>query len=356
MEKMTDDKMVDGHKVSSVILAPFSIAWRRRLQTGAVALLLFSFTLLPIVCWLVPLYVAFYSKYWPVAAVYLLWYVSDFQTPHQGGRISEFVRSMRYWTWSAEYFPITLHKTVDLDPTRNYVFGYHPHGIICLGALHSFGVSVTGFRDKFPGLRSRLVMLDFWFKIPMFREYIMNALIPHQKKSIQNYINKSPSGGQVACLVVGGAPEALLAKPGKPEIILNARKGFIKLAIQLGTDLVPVFGFGENDIWDQDEQPKEGTFAHKFNTAMTKNLGIVMPAFSGRGIFNYNRGLLPHRRPIHVVVGEPIQLEKVDNPSREQVAKLHATYVTALQKLYDTHASKYVPRTEEGQIQTLKIN
>ena len=48
--------------------------------------------------------------------------------------------------------------------------------------------------------------------------------------------------------MVGGAPEALLAKPGKPEIILNARKGFIKLALQLGTDLVPVFGFGENDI------------------------------------------------------------------------------------------------------------
>lgn len=48
--------------------------------------------------------------------------------------------------------------------------------------------------------------------------------------------------------MVGGAPEALLAKPGKPEIILNARKGFIKLAIQLGTDLVPVFGFGENDM------------------------------------------------------------------------------------------------------------
>ena len=48
--------------------------------------------------------------------------------------------------------------------------------------------------------------------------------------------------------MVGGAPEALLAEPGKPEIILNARKGFIKLALQLGTDLVPVFGFGENDI------------------------------------------------------------------------------------------------------------
>ena len=58
----------------------------------------------------------------------------------------------------------------------------------------------------------------------------------------------SPSGGQVACLVVGGAPEALLAKPGKPEIILEPRKGFIKLALQLGTDLVPVFGFGENDM------------------------------------------------------------------------------------------------------------
>lgn len=27
-----------------------------------------------------------------------------------------------------DYFPIALVKTADLDPSKNYVFGYHPHG------------------------------------------------------------------------------------------------------------------------------------------------------------------------------------------------------------------------------------
>ena len=30
------------------------------------------------------------------------------------------------------------------------------------------------------------------------------------------------------------------------------------------------------------------------------------PIFHGRGVFNYDFGLLPHRRPINIVIGEPI--------------------------------------------------
>jgi hypothetical protein len=31
-------------------------------------------------------------------------------------------------------------------------------------------------------------------------------------------------------------------------VFLKQRKGFIKLAIRMGLDLVPIFGFGENDV------------------------------------------------------------------------------------------------------------
>ena len=64
-----------------------------------------------------------------------------------------------------------------------------------------------------------------------------------------------------------------MSKPGPPEIILNKRKGFIKMALQLGVDLVPVFGFGEHEIWDQGEQPKEGTLGYKFNSWLTSKTG-----------------------------------------------------------------------------------
>lgn len=52
-------------------------------------------------------------------------------------------------------------------------------------------------------------------------------------------------------LVVGGAQEALYARPGNYRLVLNKRKGFIKIAIQTGAALVPVFTFGEIDILDQ---------------------------------------------------------------------------------------------------------
>lgn len=31
-------------------------------------------------------------------------------------------------------------------------------------------------------------------------------------------------------------------------VILNARKGFVKFAIQNGLTLVPMYGFGENEV------------------------------------------------------------------------------------------------------------
>ena len=54
-------------------------------------------------------------------------------------------------------------------------------------------------------------------------------------------------------LVPGGALEALNLNTDETQIrlILNRRKGFVKLALKHGVDLVPTFSFGENFIYDQ---------------------------------------------------------------------------------------------------------
>jgi hypothetical protein len=41
------------------------------------------------------------------------------------------------------------------------------------------------------------------------------------------------------------------------------------------------------------------------------------------------------------VVGSPIPVNKVVNPSREEVEELHQRYVTAVQELYDTFKDKF---------------
>ena len=63
--------------------------------------------------------------------------------------------------------------------------------------------------------------------------------------------------------------------------------------------------------------------------------------FFGRGVFQYNYGLLPRRKKITVVVGKPIHVEKTPEPTREQIAEMHAKYVEALQNLYDEYNPKY---------------
>ena len=64
--------------------------------------------------------------------------------------------------------------------------------------------------------------------------------------------------------------------------------------------LVPCFAFGENDLYDQIDNP-EGSLLKFLQKRLTKVFGFSMPLFRGRGVFNYTFGVLPRRRPITTV-------------------------------------------------------
>jgi len=64
--------------------------------------------------------------------------------------------------------------------------------------------------------------------------------------------------------------------------------------------LVPVFAFGENDLYKQvANQP--GSRLRRFQTLATKLLTFSLPLFYGRGIFNYTFGFLPFSGPVNVI-------------------------------------------------------
>lgn len=64
--------------------------------------------------------------------------------------------------------------------------------------------------------------------------------------------------------------------------------------------LVPVFSFGETDIYDQ-VNAKENSFLHNFQQRMRNYTGLVPVIIKGRGLFQYTFGIVPNRRPINVV-------------------------------------------------------
>lgn len=58
-------------------------------------------------------------------------------------------------------------------------------------------------------------------------------------------------------------------------------------------------------------------------------------------IFQLNFGYLPYRKPIDTVVGAPIVVEKIENPTQEQIDELHEIYVEKLNELFEEHKQRF---------------
>ena len=152
--------------------------------------------------------------------------------------------------------------------------------------------------------------------------------------------------GRAITIVVGGARESLDAQPYTLRLVLARRKGFVKLAIRTGADLVPVLAFGENDLYDQfsaESHPK----VHKFQLLVKKLLGFTIPLFHARGVFNYDVGLMPYRRPLNIVVGRPVRVVQAGKPSQAEIDRVHELYVSELERLWDQSKDKFASRRQE---------
>lgn len=297
---------------------------------------------------------------WPLMIPYLLHVI--YSSAAVDGRLryrSKYFRALPFWTWFAEYFPAQLHKTHDLPPTRKYIFGYHPHGIISHGAFVAFATEALGFSKKFPGITNSLLTLDSNFKIPLYREYVLAAGMGSVSKgSIKNLLRTGGADGmgmgRGVTIVIGGARESLEAQPGTMKLVLKERLGFVKMAIQAGADLVPVIGFGETDLYDQlnkDEHP----WVHKFQLFVLRAMKFTLPFMRGRGVFNYDYGLMPYRRPLNIVVGKPIKVEAsggINGLDAEVVRRVHSQYLEELQRLWETYKDVYMPG-RSGEMQLL---
>ncbi|KAI9168553.1 diacylglycerol O-acyltransferase 1 [Blastocladiella emersonii ATCC 22665] len=329
-------------------LAPLNVPMHRRRQTLGVLIWLL----------LVPLSLAIFvfSLYWTYtrafALAYMTWVLFWDRAAETGGRRSTLVRRLPVWTWMRDFFPAVLIKEADLDADRNYVFGYHPHGVISLGAWINFATEANGFSGLFPGIHLRLLTLSSNFNLPIFREIIMWLSIASvSRKSCETILGKGP--GHSVCIVVGGAQESLYARPGTLDLVLNKRLGFVKVAIRNGASLVPVLSIGENDVFDL-VPTRKGTLPYTLQQLCKNNLGWTVPLFSGRGIFNYSMGVLPHRRriatvvckPVHPdeVMGHPINVAALTPEELDAVTrKVHAAYVESLLAAWEKYKDEYAP-------------
>lgn len=162
-----------------------------------------------------------------------------------------------------------------------------------------------------------------------------------QSNDEDSYQNKDGHTSNAVVIVVGGAQEALYMRPGVYKIVLKKRKGFVKLALRNGASLVPMFSFGELDLFDQpDNEP--GTKLRRWQDFVKAVTGIAPTKFIGRGFFQYSYGLIPRRKPLHLVIGRPIDVPKTPEPSDEMVDEYHQKFMDGLIDLFETNKVKYI--------------
>lgn len=349
--KDKDTELVSGRQAgqrwrsSGIRFAPLNVPLQRRLQTLTVLFhtlcIALSVSTFFFLC-AIPLF-------WPLLIPYMIYCMaSKASTSGTLSHRSDFLRGLPFWSLFASYFPARLHRTQELPPTRKYIFGYHPHGIISHGAFAAFGTEALGFSQLFPGIRNTLLTLDSNFRIPIYRDYALAmGLASVSKESCENLLSKGGPNkegmGRAITIVIGGARESLDAQPYSLRLVLKRRKGFVKLAIRTGADLVPVLAFGENDLYDQfqaDSHPK----IHKFQLLVKKLLGFTIPLFHARGVFNYDVGLMPYRRPLNIVVGRPVKVVQATNPRQEDIDRVHEEYIQELERLWDTWKDEFAPQ------------
>ncbi|DBA02991.1 TPA: hypothetical protein N0F65_003179 [Lagenidium giganteum] len=210
-----------------------------------------------------------------------------------------------------------------VDADAKSVFAFHPHGIVSCGWL------VNGTHcHHFAKSNAEWLVTDNLFWFPIVRDLLKwTGFGPVSRRNFVRLLDQARN----ICLIPGGFEEATIFERGKHRVFIKNRMGFIKLALQYGYKVHPVYTFGE-----------ELTY-HSFHYFL--KLRILLNQFKVPAVlFQGSRwAFFMPKSDVNLVtvVGKPIQLPTIANPTRDDVKKYHDMYIAALTDLFERNKLQY---------------
>eukprot|EP00931_Biecheleriopsis_adriatica_P089225 TRINITY_DN63392_c0_g1_i1.p1 TRINITY_DN63392_c0_g1~~TRINITY_DN63392_c0_g1_i1.p1 ORF type:complete len:619 (-),score=125.15 TRINITY_DN63392_c0_g1_i1:36-1892(-) len=195
-----------------------------------------------------------------------------------------------------------------------YLLAMYPHGFMPVGVMMiAAKLAEAGFMPSVMGASviSKMPILGRFSAAGGFR--------PASAKNVKSCLQRSfPEN--ITMIVPGGIGEMFKVRPDC-DVILADRRGFVRIAVETGAELVPAYSFGNTRVYEV----ATGAVAMAFERISRVVRTSIVP-FNGVG-----GTLIPFAHPQAVAIGKPIQTH---GRSVEDVAD---EFFTELRRLYVRH-------------------
>ncbi|CAL8465555.1 g5091 [Coccomyxa elongata] len=225
-----------------------------------------------------------------------------------------------HWLWDTwrRYFKLRVvtPPLPYLDPGKQYLFAHFPHATFPMGSWLSMPLCdapETGLPTGTKGAIATVLL-----KLPLLRHvYAWMGCVPADYHVMKEQLQTTSIG-----LVPEGVAGIFLgARNGQERVYVRCRKGFIRLAMQTGTDIVPIYNLGQSsmlDFWG--------------SCRLSRRLRAAVGIFWGRW------GLpIPRCCPIITAVGTPVKVKRNSEPTPEEIAEVQERLLVSLVALFDQH-------------------
>ncbi|OQR92322.1 diacylglycerol acyltransferase [Achlya hypogyna] len=225
-----------------------------------------------------------------------------------------------YFKAQAVHFEVSEVASAKATKT---LFAFHPHGAVGGGWLVNGIIS-----QAFSACKNHWLVFDALMKVPLTGDVFTWLRIDGAGKA--TFLRLMAQEKNIA-LIPGGFEEATTFEHGVHRVYLQKRKGFIKLALVHGYQVVPVYSFGEEFT-----VRSYGGFAAL--RVWLNRFKIPSALFIGQWFCFY---LPKNDLAMHTVVGPPLVLPTIPTPSNADVQKYHQLYIDALVGLFNRHKAAF---------------
>lgn len=257
------------------------------------------------------------------------------------GKFVEYLGSIILTSWVFRCIPkffqyeeyCEVSDTEIRNSGKNYVIGAHPHGVftftgVCnaiatINAKDGYG---AGHWAECPTAAASVIKV-----FPILKDILgMLGVVDAGGKTLATRLSAKAASGSTSSVIlyIGGMIELFRSSPKREAVFLKGRKGFIKLAMREGADVVPTYMFGNTTVLSALTWGPLATLSRKLGVSVT---------------FFWGRFGLPVPKPVKLtyVRGRPLGLPHIQKPTAEDVDKWHAVYCEKLVELFDNYKGNH---------------